>query len=197
MMDVSCKELRKRAWNRLADGNYGKSLGASFLGAVIGSAGWFFTSGSMTYGVDNYFAAQQRGDETEFTDIFDGFGRYGNTLLGGLLQSIFIALWSILLVIPGIIKTYAYSVTFYVMKDFDLGATEAITKSRELMDGYKWKLFKLELSFIGWYLLSAITFGIGSIFLAPYVRATMAEFYAELLKCNGVELVQVNESIEF
>jgi len=194
MMDVSCKELRKRAWDKLSNGNYGKSLGATFIGSLIGSAGFIFTMGSMNYGVYNFFAAQQRGDNTDLTDIFDGFGRYGDTLLGGLLQSIFISLWTLLFFIPGIIKSYSYSMMYYVMKDFNLGGGEAITKSRQLMNGYKWKLFKLEFSFIGWILLSMITFGIGSIFLAPYIQAANAEFYAELLKCNGIELVKVDES---
>lgn len=193
---VSCKELRKRAWDRLKDGNYARSLGVSVLGGIVGSAGWIFTSGAMNYGVCNYFASQQRGDKPEFTEMFDGFSRYGDTLIGALLSGIFIFLWSLLFVIPGIIKTYAYSMMYYVMKDFNLEGSEAITKSRELMDGYKWKLFVLNLSFIGWILLGAVTFGIGSIFLMPYMQATEAEFYAELLKEHNITLVRVDENAE-
>lgn len=194
MMDVSCKELRKRAWNRLGNGNYGKSLGASLVGSIVGSAGSIFTAGAMNYGVANFYAAQQRGDKTELTDIFDGFKRYGDTLLGYLLHGIFLYLWTLLFWIPGLIKSYSYSMMWYVMKDFDLGANESITKSRQLMNGYKWKLFKLNFSFIGWILLAMLTFGIGMIFLVPYMQATEAEFYAELLKCNGVELVEVTDN---
>ena len=93
-----------------------------------------------------------------------------------------------------LIKSFSYSMTFYVMVDFNLSGTEAISKSVELMKGYKAKLFRLGLSFFGWYLLSSLTFGIGAIFLAPYVEATVAEFYAELLDCHGITPEQSPEN---
>lgn len=185
MMDVSCKELRKRAWDRLSNGNYGLSLGVSTLGGVINCAG-IFTYGPVSYGVGKYYIDQQRGLKPKFESMFDGFPLYGKTFVTGLLEQLFIFLWSLLLVIPGIIKGYSYAMVKYVMVDFDLSGEEAITKSRELMDGYKWKLFTLELSFIGWIILSAFTFGIGSILLAPYIEAAEAEFYAELLKAHDI-----------
>ena len=194
-MEVSCKELRSRAWNRLK-GHYWESLGASFVGSFIGSLCALFTSGPMTYGVAGFYVDQQRGKETKFSQIFDGFECYGRTFVGFLLQYVFIMLWSLIpvagFIIGGIIKPLAYSMTFYVMRDFDLDGGDAITKSKEMMNGYKGKLFKLRLSFIGWILLSMLTFGIGAIFLAPYMDATMAEFYAELRRCNGIE----DESLE-
>lgn len=93
-----------------------------------------------------------------------------------------------------LIKSFSYSMTFYVMVDFNLSGRKAISKSVELMKGYKAKLFRLGLSFFGWYLLSSLTFGIGAIFLAPYVEATMAEFYAELLDCHGITPEQSPEN---
>lgn len=187
MMDVSCKELRKRAWNRLASGCYGASLGVSLLGNIINGAAGIFTYGSLSYGTGKYYVDQQRGLKPQFETMFDGFKLYGRTLVTGLLETIFLALWSMLFFIPGLIKSYAYAMVKYVMVDFDLSGTDAITKSRELMRGYKWKLFKLQLSFIGWELLAAFfTFGIGMIFLMPYEEAAFAEFYAELLKCHDI-----------
>lgn len=187
MMDVSCKELRKRAWNRLAQGGYGSSLGVSFLGNMIDSAAGVFTSGSIQYGTCKFYMEQQRGKRADFETMFSGFNRYGRTLVTGLLQMIFIFLWSLLFFIPGIIKSYSYALTGYVMVDFDLSGEEAITKSRELMKGYKWKLFCLRFSFIGWILLAAFfTFGLGAIFLAPYGKAAEAEFYAEVLRCHDI-----------
>ena len=189
IMDVSCKELRKRAWNRLADGNYWQSFGASVVGSIVGSIGLIFTAGAMDAGVTNYYIKQQRDQDPEFTEIFGGFERYGSTLGGYILRSIFIFLWSIIPIFGQIfgvwVKPFAYSQMYYFMMDEGLGANDSITKSKEMMNGYKWKLFKLSLSFIGWYLLGALTFGIGMLFLAPYVDATMAEFYAELLRCHG------------
>ena len=187
LQDVSCKELRKRAWNRLADGNYGSSLGVTFLGDIINGAAGIFTYGSIAYGTGKYYIDQQRGLKPKFETMFDGFSLYGSTLVTGLLQQLFLFFWTLLLFIPGIIKQFSYSMVQYVMVDFDLSGTEAITKSRELMNGYKWKLFKLQLSFIGWELLAGLlTFGIGLIFLMPYEQAASAEFYAELLKCHDI-----------
>lgn len=187
MMDVSCKELRKRAWNRLADGNYGSSLGVTFLGDIINGAAGIFTYGPIMYGTGKFFIDQQRGLKPKFETMFDGFSLYGSTLVTGLLQQLFLFFWTLLLFIPGIIKQFSYSMVQYVMVDFDLSGTEAITKSRELMNGYKWKLFKLQLSFIGWELLAVLfTFGIGMFFLLPYEQAANAEFYAELLKCHDI-----------
>lgn len=187
MMNVSCKELRKRAWDRLSQGGYGLSLGVSFLGSLINGAAGIFTSGAISYGTCKYYAGQQRGKKPELETMFEGFSLYGRTFVTGLLQSIFLFLWSLLFVIPGIIKGYSYALTGFVMSDFDISGEEAITKSRELMNGYKWKLFCLRLSFIGWVLLAAFfTCGIGSIFLAPYMAAAEAEFYAEVLRCHDI-----------
>lgn len=185
-MEVSCKELRHRAWERLR-GNYWTSLGVSVLGSIIAGVFAIITGGPMMYGMASYYVDQQRGKKPEFTQMFDGFNRFGDTFIGFLLYSIFLALWS-LIPIVGIIKPFSYSMTFYVMRDFGLGGNDAITKSRELMNGYKWKLFKLRLSFIGWYILCYITFGIGTLFLMPYIDATTAEFYDELLKCNNITI---------
>lgn len=180
-MNVSCKELRSRAWDKLS-GNLGGALGAYIVSSLLMSAGGIFTFGAMNYGLANYFLDLQRGQDKEFTSIFEGFNNYGDTLLTGLLQSIFLALWSLLFLIPGIIKSFSYSMVYYVMIDFNLSGEEAITKSRELMNGHKFQLFLLHLSFFGWILLGMITFGIGMFFVAPYMKAAEAEFYTELVK---------------
>lgn len=181
-MTVSCKELRSRAWNRLK-GNYWQSLGVSLIGSIIAGVLAIVTAGPMNYGVISYYVAQQRGENPEFGDAFDGFNRFGDTFLGNLLMMVFIFLWGLIPIVGGIIalvKGFSYSMTYYVMKDENLDANTAITRSRELMDGCKWDLFKLRLSFIGWILLSMLTFGIGLIFLAPYMQAAEAEFYAHI-----------------
>lgn len=96
-------------------------------------------------------------------------------------HGLFIFLWSLLLIIPGIIKSYSYAMSNYIMADNpEVGALEAITKSRKMMKGHKFRLFVLDLSFIFWYLLVAITFGIAGIYVDPYVQATKANFYLKL-----------------
>ncbi len=107
-----------------------------------------------------------------------------------LLLSIYRFLWTLLLIIPGIIKTFSYSMTFFILIDNpELSVNEAITRSRKMMDGHKFELFVLGLTFIGWYLLSAITFGIGFIWLIPYVQSTATHFYRKISGEQQPELV--------
>lgn len=105
-----------------------------------------------------------------------------------LLTAIFQFLWTLLLVIPGIIKGYSYSQSYFIYYDTyeKTGETprylDSITASRHLMDGFKAKLFFLDLSFIGWHILSFLTLGIGYLWLMPYIYATKAAFYDNLPK---------------
>lgn len=100
-----------------------------------------------------------------------------------LLRGIYNFLWSLLLVIPGIIKAYAYRMVPYILADNpNLGADNAITLSRQMMDGSKFNLFILELSFIGWYLLGLLALGLGMLFVNPYYNATEAQLYLALRK---------------
>lgn len=110
-------------------------------------------------------------------------GELSLRLIGlSILIGIFTFLWSLLLIIPGIIKGLAYSQAFYLMKDHpDFGPLELITESRKRMKGLKWKLFLLYLSFIGWGLLCIFTLGIGLLWLVPYMTNSLAAFYQELI----------------
>ncbi|MEK4871871.1 DUF975 family protein [Niallia sp. FSL W8-1348] len=99
-----------------------------------------------------------------------------------IMVGIFTFLWSLLLIIPGIIKGLAYSQTFMLLKDHpEYSIFEAITESRRRMHGYKWKYFLLNLSFIGWGILCLISLGIGFLWLTPYVYASNATFYQNLI----------------
>ncbi len=120
-------------------------------------------------------------EETEIGLIFNGFKKsFPLSLAASLLVGLFTILWFLLLIIPGIVKIFSYSMTYFIIADNpNIGVTEAITKSRKMMDGNKWKLFKLHFSFIGWYILSAVTI-IGWIFLTPYIQVAVANFYEEI-----------------
>lgn len=128
-----------------------------------------------------------KNESNYFSAMFSAFtkDRAIPVFLNWLLSTIFISLWTLLLVVPGIIKAIAYSQSQYIVKDMvdsgqDLTATEAISKSRELMQGHKWEYFVLQLTFIGWYLLGIISFGIGMLWVTPYVETTNAEYYRKL-----------------
>ena len=94
---------------------------------------------------------------------------------------VFVFLWALLLIIPGIIAAIAYSQTFYILAEDDtIGSMDALRKSKEMMIGYKWKYFCLGLRFIGWALLCVLTLGIGFLWLSPYIQVSYAKFYEDL-----------------
>lgn len=137
-----------------------------------------------------------RNPELQFNPVQSNFDRFRNPdwwklILLNLILFIFISLWSILLIIPGIIKSFSYSQTYFIYKDLsDKGQangyslTDFITRSRQLMDGHKAEYFVLQLSFIGWFLLGLITAGIAFIWIIPYYHLTMASYYRNLAENN-------------
>ncbi len=107
--------------------------------------------------------------------------KYSRYLVLSLLIAVYTFLWGLLLIIPGIIKSYAYAMTPYIAAENpELGAEECINRSMKMMYGHKWELFVLDLTFIGWYLLIIVTCGIASLFVAPYTELARVEFYKEL-----------------
>ena len=124
-----------------------------------------------------------KNEEISVGDTFSGFNITGKAIWLMIITQFFTFLWSLLFVIPGIIKAYSYSMAPYILADNpELTANEALSKSKEIMDGHKFDLFVLQLSFFWWYMLSAITFGIAYIYVIPYVSATTANFYNSIKK---------------
>ena len=110
-----------------------------------------------------------------------GFGNWGHHVGGMLLVAVYTFAWMLLLIIPGIIKSFAYALTPFILTDKpELSANEAIELSMKMMDGHKLDLFILYLSFIGWYLLSILTLCIGMLWVMPYMYTTMAAFYEDV-----------------
>lgn len=141
----------------------------------------FIVGGVIRQGYAAYLLKQQDGEAGEIGELFSQFHRFGDGFCLQLLQRLFVALWMILLVIPGIVKSFSYAMAPFLMaENEDMTASEAITASRELMNGHKWELFCLRFSFLGWDLLSIVTFGIGALFLNPYMNAAEAAFYRSL-----------------
>lgn len=155
-------------------------------GAVAGLTllGWLLLSifGSMPLGVGycNSLNLLLLEDNNQVTGNMLKIG-YGNILrnVGGmLLVGVFTFLWTLLLIIPGIIKSLAYSMTPFILKDYpELSANQAINLSMKMMEGRKFDLFYLYLSFIGWGILALFTLGIGYLWLMPYMYTSMASFY--------------------
>ena len=148
------------------------------VGALLGSVAAILFEFSFVI----IFLALANGTLPEFKNIFDIFKNTnlcGNALLLEILISVFTFLWSLLLIVPGIIKGLSYSMAPYILaeKEYYISSSDAIKESMEMMEGHKMDLFVLSLSFIGWFLLCGITCGIASIYVIPYYRATMVNFY--------------------
>lgn len=160
------------------------SVGAHALFSLLVKVCSFIPGGALvltgvfSYGNVDFFLTQTDDIKT----VFSGFKNFAKSFLAGLLQFVYTSLWTLLFIIPGIIKTYSYALTYYILKDNpELTANEAITKSREMMKGYKWKFFVLQLSFLGWDILGMLTFGILSIlYVNPYKQYAYAEFYRKV-----------------
>ncbi len=132
-----------------------------------------------------FFLVIARWNDPKISEVFAVYKQWELSLkvIGtSILVGIFTILWSLLLIIPGIIKGISYSQVFFLLKDNpQLSALEAITVSKTRMKGYKWKYFLLNLSFIGWAFIAIFTLGIGFLWLAPYVSTANATFYNELI----------------
>ena len=148
---------------------------------TVGSVLALFIAGPMLVGVSMFSLSLSRGESARLEQIFEGFKNYGTVLGAYLLMVLFIFLWMLLLIIPGIIAAIAYSQTFYILAEDDaISSMDALKKSKEMMDGYKWKYFCLGLRFIGWALLCIRTLGIGFLWLSPYIQISYAKFYEDI-----------------
>ena len=191
---VSNAELKKNAREQLGgsifQNNWLMMLLACLIVTVLTSAasvvffvGSLIVVGPLGYGLARVMTDRVRSKERiELGDTFKGFTEnFGGSLILGLLQSIFIALWSLLLVVPGIVKAYSYSMSYYIQQEDKSKDWKAcLDESRQMMDGYKGRLFCLDLSFIGWYIVGALCFGVGTLFVAPDHRMARANFFMAL-----------------
>jgi len=179
--------LMKMARESLA-GKWGLAIGASAAYALIimavqmvpkiGGIAALIISGPMALGMIIFSLSLSRNEEAKFKQIFEGFERFGMAAGAYLLMTAFIILWSLLLIVPGIIAAYSYAMTFYILADDkSIRAMEAIDRSKKMMYGYKWKFFFLTCRFIGWSLLCVLTLGIGYLWLISYVQISLAKFY--------------------
>lgn len=166
------------------DMHSGIVMALAAVGVMFGIFGILFSifvGNVLRIGADRFFI-QNRSDVPGVGTVLDGFrsGHYGNIVVTMLLKDIFTTLWTMLFVIPGIIKGLEYLMIPYILAENPgMDRKEAFMISKRMMDGEKWNAFVLELSFIGWYLVSTITCGLAGIFyVTPYVEATMTELYA-------------------
>ncbi len=176
--------------------SYGIALGGFLLYAIITGAVSSMTFGfgfllslPLMVGLTYFFNTLSRFEKPEIGDLFAGFSRYGRNLGALLWMELWTFLWSLLFVIPGIIKTLAYSMTPYILADCpNVSATDALKLSMRMTQGRKGQIFVFYLSFIGWYLLSMLTFGLLAIFyVGPYQMTAASALYYEIKRDAIIE----------
>ena len=161
------------------------------LSAVKGLSSWFLfylagvflVGGPLLVGMVNAFKVLllQGDDRLVSNEIRIGFGNWLHHVWAYFLRGLYVLLWTILFIIPGIVKTLAYAMTNYILVDLpELSANKAILLSNEMMKGHKYDLFYLYLSFAGWFILCVITLGIGFFWLIPYAQTAQASFYQDV-----------------
>ena len=151
------------------------SLSIGILGLLI--------AGPLAYGISYIFLNHARDNQPmKLEELFKGFSSdFGNNFILSLMSTIFIFLWLLLFIIPGIIKAYAYSMAFYVKVDHpEYNWKQCLDESIKITNGHKMELFILDLSFIGWYIVGALCLGIGIAWVEPYKTATKANYYEKL-----------------
>lgn len=151
--------------------------------AAIVMAVVFFVLGSViSLGYSRFnLDLVDRQKEPDLGTLFGYFKHWKNAAMASLLQTVYVLLWSLLFVIPGIIASYSYAMTSYILAEHpEMAPSEAIERSKEMMSGNRWRLFCLQFSFIGWDILSSLTLGIGNLWLTPYKQAATAAFYRDV-----------------
>jgi len=159
------------------------------VAVAFGLALKIFVLNPLAAGCYKFYSSSAESPHSNMAPLGIGFkkGNYWGVVKAMFLKNLYIFLWSLLLVIPGIIKSYSYRMVPYIITDNpQMDANDAITLSRNMMSGSKWKTFVLDLSFIGWYLLGLLACGIGIIFVNPYKFSTDAQLYL-VVRDNAIE----------
>ena len=196
---LRARDFRHSAWSKLGQTNswsymvvitliYELILGAcgALSRYVVGGVAMLLLQGPLALGFVLAALDVSRFKQVRIERLFDGFKNFLSAFLLALINAIFIFLWSLLLIIPGIIKAYAYSMSTYILADNpSIGVNEARERSIQMMKGNKWRLFCLHCSFIGWLILCVLTFGILTLWVTPYMQVAVSEFYHDVSGINA------------
>ena len=186
-------EQRNSAKNILS-GNWGEAILVTFVYMLIIGAlssmqnknGFvsvltLVIEGPLLLGVTIFFLKLSREQDARFEDLFEGFKMFTKAVGAYLLMLLYILLWSLLLIIPGIIAAMSYSMSFFILADNpDIRVQDALNLSKEMMNGYKMKYFLMQLGFFGLAILCIFTLGIGFLWLLPFIQVTNAKFYDDI-----------------
>lgn len=179
-------------------GKWGLAIGSFVIFIIIssaissipglGSLVSLIISGPFILGISIFSLSISRNKEAKLTQIFSGFKQFERSLVSYLLMVLYVLLWALLFIIPGIIRGISYSMVFYILADDEsIKPKDALFKSKNMMYGYKSKLFRLMIRFLGLSILCIFTLGIGFLWLIPYMHITYAKFYDDIKDMKSVE----------
>lgn len=182
---INNEYLNINLWKEFFNGNYEvfgseSQSGLSFVFSIIS----FLVGAIFSYASIRVYLKMSRSPEPiTFGDFFEGFNGWGKAILLNLWQLLWVCLWSLLFIIPGIIKAIAYSQMVYIMNEYEnVSASKAMKISMTITKGYKGELFVMSLSFLGWILLSILTLGILNLWITPYTEMSFTNAYHAMMK---------------
>lgn len=179
LLKIEAKASLRGNWGIAIAGYVVYGLIMMAVSGVTFGIGTLLLTGVMGMGLANIFMGLTRFGKSSIENLFIGFtSSFTNSCVAGILTMLFTFLWSLLFVIPGIVKALSYSMTFYILNDHpEMSGSDAVRESMRIMNGHKMDLFLLRLSFIGWLFLCALTCGILTLYVGPYMEASTARFY--------------------
>lgn len=169
-------------WNEQLTGFIISGATVIIIAALVMAVAYFILGSVVEVGYARFnLNLADRRKEPEIGTLFGYFAHWKTTAAAMFLQVLYVLLWSLLFVVPGIIAGYSYAMTSYILAENpELTASETIEQSKQMMSGNRFRLFCLQFSFIGWDLLCSLTLGIGNLWLRPYKQAATAAFYREV-----------------
>jgi len=200
------RDLMTQARNALK-GRWGLAIGVNviyyviiFAVQLIPKAGFFISiivGAPLMVGIAGFSLSLARKQEATISQLFEGIKKFWTCLGTYLLALIFVLLWMLLLIIPGIMAALSYAMIYFILADNDsIGPLEALAKSKEMMRGNRWKLFCLSVRFIGWGILCLLTLGIGFLWLTPYIYVSYAQFYDDIKPtAEEIDLTETGQAI--
>ena len=195
---LQARESLKNRWGIAVGGNVIYLVLVVLIQSVpkVGWAAGLILGGPLLLGWTIFMLSFSRRQEPRIAQVFEGFNRFLPSLVAYLLMSLFILLWSLLLLIPGIIAYLSYSQTFFILADNpQMEGREALRRSKILMKGNRVKLFFLFCRFFGWFVLGIVSAGIGFLWIMPYLGTTLGRFYDDLQR-GGFAFAQEGVKVE-